>query len=245
MILSMMVTKTNRYAAQCKAKDTAPMARIHDWRNSNIAEMKRFIGLIFWISLYTYPTVECYWSKSILYQNKLEPVVSRNRFQLILRMWHFLDYEIAFNDRLQIISSLLEKPTEDFPCPLIPKEAVCLDDTLEGANEQTSIIKFKEQVTMQLLQIDPTQRGDEKVNKNFQHCFEDIAGNCRRGCVFAMSDFKWKMDEQMPKARHRFVMEDDIAEDDLTFSWLDWLVFFCKRHGRHEEVQEGVFALCE
>ncbi|CAH2017248.1 unnamed protein product [Acanthoscelides obtectus] len=42
-ILDMMVIETNRYAAQCKARESAPKARIHQWRDVEKAEMKRFI----------------------------------------------------------------------------------------------------------------------------------------------------------------------------------------------------------
>jgi hypothetical protein len=39
-ILSMMVTETNRYAAQCRAKQNAPKARIHDWQDTTAVEIK-------------------------------------------------------------------------------------------------------------------------------------------------------------------------------------------------------------
>lgn len=41
-ILSMMVIETNRYATQCKAKENASKARIHNWQETNIDE-KNFL----------------------------------------------------------------------------------------------------------------------------------------------------------------------------------------------------------
>lgn len=129
-MLNMMVVETNRYANQCKAKEKAPKARVQHWYDTNITEMKKFIGILFWMGLCPYPSIECYWNKNMLYQNKLKSCMSRNRFQLLLRMWHFHNNEILTNDRLQKISPLTTMLIENFQAPVIPKESLCIDETL-------------------------------------------------------------------------------------------------------------------
>lgn len=129
-IISMMVSETNRYAYQCKAKESAPKARIHRWQDTDIPEMKKFIGILLWMGLCQYPSIESYWSTCVLYHNKVKNVMSRNRFQLILKMWHFHNNDVITNERLQKISPLMTKLKEAFQSVIIPKESVCIDESI-------------------------------------------------------------------------------------------------------------------
>lgn len=129
-MLELMVIETNRYAAQCKASTTLPKARIHQWRDTNLEEMECFIGILIWMGLCQYPSIESYWSRSVLYHNKLKNVMPRNRFQLLLKSWHFHNNEIVTEDRLQKISPLTNLLIKNFQKPITPKEDVCIDESL-------------------------------------------------------------------------------------------------------------------
>lgn len=129
-ILTMMVTETNRYGAQCQKKETAPKARIHNWQDTNVEELQRFIGLLLWMGLVQYPSIESYWSKMNIYSNAIKSVMSRNRFQLLLKTWHFNNNENVTTDRLQKISPLTNKLIENFKRHFIPNQALCIDETL-------------------------------------------------------------------------------------------------------------------
>jgi hypothetical protein len=139
-ILSMMVTETNRYAAQCRAKQNAPKAIIHDWQDTTAVEMKKIIGIILWMGLVQYPSIESYWSK--IYQNFIKCAMSRNRFQLLLKIWHFSNNENLSQDRLQKISPLINMLVEKFQNNVIPKEAVCIDETLVPFRGRLSFRQF-------------------------------------------------------------------------------------------------------
>jgi len=56
--------------------------------------------------------------------------MSRNRFQLLLKILHFNDNEKPSEDRLHKISPLVEKLRESFQRSIIPSEYVCIDETL-------------------------------------------------------------------------------------------------------------------
>jgi hypothetical protein len=127
----------NRYAAQ-----NAPKARIHDWQDTRAVEMKKCIGIILWMGLVQYPSIESYWSKMPIYENFIKCAMSRNRFQLLLKMWHFSNNENLSQDRLQKISPLINMLIEKFQNNVTPKEAVCIDETLVPFRGRLSFRQF-------------------------------------------------------------------------------------------------------
>lgn len=141
-ILLMMVTETNRYANQCKAKQNAPKARIHNWLDTNIEEMKIFIGILIWMGLVQYTSIELYWSKKSIYQNVIKSVMSRNRFQILVKMWHFNNNEIVTPDRLQKISPLIDMLVQNFQRYNTPNEMICIDETLVPFRGRLSFRQF-------------------------------------------------------------------------------------------------------
>ncbi|KAJ4432959.1 hypothetical protein ANN_15216 [Periplaneta americana] len=51
------------------------------------------MGILIWMGLVRYPKLENYWSKRKIYDNYVKKLTSRNRFKLLLCMWHFHDNE--------------------------------------------------------------------------------------------------------------------------------------------------------
>ena len=143
-VLELMVTETNRYAAQSKASTKLPKARIHEWYDTDQKEMECFIGILIWMGLSQYPSIESYWSKSVLYENKIRNLMPRNRFQLLLKSWHFHNNEIVTEDRLQKISPLIKLLIKNFQYPIIPKEHVCIDETIVPFRGR---LKFRQYIT--------------------------------------------------------------------------------------------------
>lgn len=129
-ILDMMVEETNRYAAQVKNKATNRKARINDWYDTNTDEIQIFIGILFWMGLAQFPSIESYWSRKNIYYNRVKNQMSRNRFQILLKTWHFSNNEEVAEHRLQKINPLLTKLLENFQNPIIPAENICIDETL-------------------------------------------------------------------------------------------------------------------
>lgn len=102
-IINLMVDQTNLYATQVVTgqEDVTPHSRLRDWTPTDSAEMKISIGLIGWMGLVQLPNLRDYWSKSQLYNMDLpRKTMSRNRFELLLKMWHFADNTLAGTNRL-------------------------------------------------------------------------------------------------------------------------------------------------
>lgn len=90
-IFQLFVTETNRYAAQEKDKSIFRKSRIKDWKDTNQEEMENFLGIIMWMGIVTQPSISAYWSQSFLYKNNISKIMSSNRFQMLLKTWHFAD----------------------------------------------------------------------------------------------------------------------------------------------------------
>lgn len=129
-IMNEIAFETNRYAAQCKNKNILRKSRIQKWVDTNLEEIERFLGIIMWMGLYQLPSIQAYWQTSFLYFNKIRSLMSRNRFQLLLKMLHFNDNEGVVQNRLHKINPLIEKLISRFQAAVIPDEEVCIDETL-------------------------------------------------------------------------------------------------------------------
>ena len=71
-IIDMIVRETNRYAEQSIAATVVTRkSRLNDWNATTREEIKKFIGLVIYMGLVPLPELSLYWSKSLLYHNKL------------------------------------------------------------------------------------------------------------------------------------------------------------------------------
>lgn len=69
--------------------------------------------------------------------------MSRNRFQLLLKMLHFSDNTKESEDRLQKISPLVNKLQDSFQKYIVPGEYLCIDETLVPFKGR---LKFKQYI---------------------------------------------------------------------------------------------------
>jgi len=146
-VLNCMVDETNRYARQTivAADSASPHARIGQWRDTNVDEMRQFIGLVIWMGLVSLPCIENYWSTNRLYRNSVaKAVMARNRFQLMLKLWHFDDNSTDIqHDRLHKIRRILELLVNNFQMAKQPPENVVIDETMVPFRGR---LKFKQYI---------------------------------------------------------------------------------------------------
>lgn len=108
-VLNLIVTETNRYAQSVISNSVlSRSSRLHSWEDTNIEEIEKFLGIIIWMGLNIRPKLSDYWSTDPLYENIVSKQMTRNRFEILLRMLHFSDNSIPNeNDRLRKINPLL------------------------------------------------------------------------------------------------------------------------------------------
>nr|CAH7755187.1 unnamed protein product [Callosobruchus chinensis] len=133
-IIEAMEDQTNLYASQvlCDAEDISRESRLHQWTPTSKAEMIKFIGIIAYMGLVRLASIDRYWRNDILYRNFIvSEIMPRNRFQLLLRMWHFSDNKSCpEGDRLYKVKPLLEKIIKNFQSVYTPGRTYCIDESI-------------------------------------------------------------------------------------------------------------------
>lgn len=132
-LIEMMVDETNRNADQViSTLRLNRSSRLRKWRPTYPNEMKKFLGLLLWMGLVPMPRLTDYWSKNLLYKNVVAgKVMSRNRFQLLLRFWHFNDnLNMERDGRLGKISPLIKILNKSFKTNKTPGEDVVIDESM-------------------------------------------------------------------------------------------------------------------
>ena len=105
-IINKFVAETNRYAEQFLNRTSLKRkSRAHNWSPTNVSEMKQFLGLLFLMGVIKKPCVEDYWStNSAMATPIFNSTMSRDSFQLILKLWHFCNNDdMPEGDRLFIV----------------------------------------------------------------------------------------------------------------------------------------------
>ena len=94
-VLSIIVEETNRNAQQyISSHHNRRHSRLSKWKDTDMEEKKKFLGLVMYMGLVKYPSINDYWSGDPIFANEFcHSVMSRNRFQLLLRFLHFEDNE--------------------------------------------------------------------------------------------------------------------------------------------------------
>ena len=132
-LLQDLVQRSNSYA-ESVINSSRPLRRnsiLNLWKPITIEEIKKFFGLVFHMGLVAMPTYRSYWSKDRLYQNELfKSVMSRDRFQSIMRFLHFGE-ELNFqDDRLSKIRFLLNHLNNRIAEIYTPHKDLSLDESM-------------------------------------------------------------------------------------------------------------------
>ena len=106
----MIVTETNRFSKQKFGR--------HKWKATTSDQIMKFLGLVCYMGLVNYPKISDCWSKKKIYKNAVVPkVMTRNRFQQLLRFIDFANNEPADQqDRLYKLGPLVKRLCKNFSC---------------------------------------------------------------------------------------------------------------------------------
>ena len=132
-VIEFMVRETNRNAHQVIAKESATQdSRLNSWSDTDNVEMTRFLGLLCYMGIVKMPSIDSYWRTSAMFRNCVAPqTMTRNRFQLLLRMWHFSNNEDApENERTFKIKEFMQLVLSKFIAAKIPDENIVIDESM-------------------------------------------------------------------------------------------------------------------
>ncbi|KAJ8964898.1 hypothetical protein NQ314_004537 [Rhamnusium bicolor] len=172
-------------------------SRINSWVPTNPQEMRNFLGIILWMGLVNMPSLAHYWRNTHLYNSKLTNLMSRNRFEFLLSMFHISDNtKITPGDRLHKIQSLIGLLLNRFNRYVIPEEFMCIDESMVPfleTGEDVLAISTKHLDSM----VNVTQRGGDKiklqaiVEYNKGKSFIDVPDQMNSYNSFTRRSLKW------------------------------------------------------
>lgn len=133
-IIYIMVEETNRYADQYfDLNRVKPNARAQKWFDTDFNEMHKFIGIIMIMGIVKYPELRMYWSTGAINgQDIIRKTMSRDRFFIILKFWHF-ENNYEFEDsrsRLFKIEKILELFNDNCFKTLNPGTELVIDESM-------------------------------------------------------------------------------------------------------------------
>ena len=139
-VVNKIVQETNRYAQyiQANAETLRPRSTIRNWKETTADEMRSFLGLCILMGLIYKPRAWMYWSTDKFYSTPVfGQIMTRERFQLILRFFHFQNnQDLNHNpqdpnrDRLFKIRPIIDMLKERFQTVYYPSEHITVDESL-------------------------------------------------------------------------------------------------------------------
>lgn len=104
---------------------------MNEWKDTSPEEFRRFLGLCLLMGNMGMPSIKNYWSKNPLYHHPIfEKIVSRNRFENILRCLCFYKSDDDKTFRLYKISQVLDHILENIRNLFYPGRNLSLDEAL-------------------------------------------------------------------------------------------------------------------
>ncbi|XP_050294288.1 piggyBac transposable element-derived protein 4-like [Anthonomus grandis grandis] len=135
-VINKIIVETNRYAEQqiilaITNENIGQYSRLNAWVDTNCNEIRTFIAILIWMGLDKKPSLKDYWRKHPLDKNEISKYLPRNRFELLLRMFHLANNEdCPPNDRLHKIQCLVDMLNKNASFCIIPEESLCIDETM-------------------------------------------------------------------------------------------------------------------
>ena len=128
-----VVVETNRYALQCLEGISRKRRGMAEWTPVDVAEMKKFFGLLFLMGLNDRPAIRLYWSTHRLLPSFHGKVMPRNRYQDILRYLHVVDNRSsqdssATQDPLWKLRPFIDRLLSRFKALFEPGKELSLDE---------------------------------------------------------------------------------------------------------------------
>ncbi|XP_022823346.1 piggyBac transposable element-derived protein 4-like [Spodoptera litura] len=127
--LTYIVQETNKHAVDVLAKPGVRLkSRITDWKDTNVAEMKVFLGLILHMGIIRLNRLTDYWKTDRLLNIPIfRQYMSRNRFLLLFRCLHFSN---SSTGGLNKVEELIERFNNKMEYLICAQKELSLDESM-------------------------------------------------------------------------------------------------------------------
>jgi len=124
-LLDHIIQQTNLFQLQNPEPDRLHMKA---WKDLTTGELKKFLGLAMLMGHIRKVTLDDYWSTNPLLVTPIFPqIMTRNRYEQILRFMHFQDNKQTLNHSLKKIKVVIDDLNEKFSKFLNPGRNLCVD----------------------------------------------------------------------------------------------------------------------
>lgn len=143
-IFDWMVDRTNVHAEEVLQRPLGRRGRFRKWVPTDRKEMKHFLGIMLYMGVVSNPTIRDYWSSSPFFNNPfVKGILTRDRFQLLLRMWSFDSADAQPNDRLSKLRVILNKLNANFKAQKRMDKKCVIDESMVGFRGRLSFRQYK------------------------------------------------------------------------------------------------------
>ena len=130
-LINTMVLETKKYPEQEIKNPFRKSPRLKDWKAINAGDMRNFLGIILHMGCVKLPSFEHHWSKNELYGFRVfSEVMLQNKFQLMLRFWHFVDNKTSPGGHLCKIMPLVVQLNNKMATIYIPDRKLSIDESM-------------------------------------------------------------------------------------------------------------------
>lgn len=134
-LLQIIVSQTNSYAVEVLSTTSGgERSRISEWKDLTVPELLIFLGLTMHTGTIRLSTIQDYWKTHRLFSTCFPKYMSRDRYLLILRCFHFSEnvqeHEQLPEDRLYKIRPLLNHFTSKMQTVYYPGKTLSLDESM-------------------------------------------------------------------------------------------------------------------
>ncbi|KAJ8948947.1 hypothetical protein NQ318_022969 [Aromia moschata] len=132
-IIDMIVNQTNHYATQIliETKNISNKARVQTWEPTDRKEIMHFMGLLGYKGIVRMSSLRDYWSTKWIFANEVaKNIMSRNRFEILLKMFHCSDNSLCpKGDRIYKVQPLLDRLIQNYKKIYTPGKMFCIDES--------------------------------------------------------------------------------------------------------------------
>jgi len=137
-ILETVVVETNRRAAQLQSQTgVQPQSRLNNWSDVTVSELRVFVAIILYQGTVQKAQLDMYWTRSLLLSTPyVKLMMSRDRFNLLLRCLHFVDnstlqtFETPAERSFQKIKLFFDYIIGRFSSVYHPEKDIAVDESL-------------------------------------------------------------------------------------------------------------------
>ena len=143
-IFERITDETNRRAHLDLNSKITRSSREKKWKDIDVMEMKKFIGVCMLSGTVHFPLLAKQWSRHPIYFHPIfGRTTSRNRFQMILKNLRFVDHTaIDSNDKLFKIRPILEKVLQNIKKIFSPGKNLSIDEAMIGWKGRLSFRQY-------------------------------------------------------------------------------------------------------